>query len=229
MQKTLQLNEKYMDETKVHYKKEWPKNAMHMGQWRQVYLANEEYINHAQSIYPKLEAINIKYAQSRYNIWDEYLKRLNYQFNLVKYVGSFIPINVFNTIISKLSRTSYDDYITYKDHVKLYWDQYITYLKSKNAFGSIRYFSVMDEKDIPKTDKEFDDKKKKLNEMGINGSNLDKFFKPIDLSDLPKFNEIHISLAETIKDSLNFIIILFFMNALLIMVAIVSFLRKEIK
>jgi hypothetical protein len=121
-----------------------------------------------------------------------------------------------------LSRTDYSNLANFSVQTRRYRQQLIDYLNSKNAFSSLRYFTVMEEEpDFEVSDYgEYDEMLKKYGE-----------YKPdsLDVSDVPRFRYQRESVAKSFMRLIPDLVILFFTGIFFFVCALVAVLKYDVR
>lgn len=135
------------------------------------------------------------YRERTDRIWavkQDFYKQLRDQEKLATRLNRISPTGLFQEITEMITRTDIPNYERYIQQATLYRDTVFNYLESKDAFNSLRFFTVMEEKDILPTEEYA-----KVNYRKPDGSYYTlEDYAPLNVADFPRFSYQ----AETLSD-----------------------------
>jgi ABC-type transport system involved in multi-copper enzyme maturation permease subunit len=179
-------------------------------------------LRYHQSIHKQMVPLCLKAAEDIWNINRQYIDSLNRQKILASWIAKISPIFLYERIMNSLSRTNYSNLANFSDQARRYRQQLIDFLGSKNAFSSLRYFTVMEkEPDFEVSDDgEYYEMLKKYAEFEPD---------PLDISDVPRFRYQRESVATSFMKLLPDLVILLFMGIFFFACALVAVLKYDVR
>jgi len=200
--------------------------GIYSGQWR-ITQAPRVFMEWLRRLISSTEPLRIEYATRVWNIRRAYLDQLEKQVSLARSLSRLSPSSVLENIATILCRTDLESYLQFMDDVRAYRHSLIDYLKRKKAFSSLAYFTpkkedeILDGEEYRRWLQEADSGKRKWPCL--------QDYPPLDLSDLPQFIFRKASLAESLGRSWVDIVLLLITNAILFLLAHISFLRYDVR
>lgn len=187
-----------------------------------IQFATKGVIRYHQNVLRQIIPLQIKAAEDIWNINRQYVDSLNRQKIFASWIGKLSPIFLYERIMNGLSRTDYSNLENFSVQTRRYRQQLIDYLNSKNAFSSLRYFTVMEkEPDFEVSDyEEYGEMLKKYGE-----------FEPdsLDVSDVPRFRYQRESVANSFMRLIPDLVILFFMGIFFFVCVLVAVLKYDVR
>jgi hypothetical protein len=187
-----------------------------------IQFATKGAIRYHQSVYKQMVPLRLKAAEDIWDINRQYIDSLNRQKKVAGWIGKISPIFLYERIMNGLSRTDYSNLVNFSSQARRYRQQFIDYLGSKNAFSSLRYFTVMkNEPDFEVSDYgEYEEMLKKYS-----GHEPDS----LDVSDVPRFRYLQESVSTSLMRLLPDLVILIFMGIFFFACALVAVLRYDVR
>jgi len=100
-----------------------------------------QYYNIATKYYRHQAELGISYAEKIFHVRQAYEWQLHHAARLEAEVSYLSPAYILERLAESFAGTSIDDYDRFLAHCRTYRNQFITYLQSKNAFSSWRWFT----------------------------------------------------------------------------------------
>lgn len=172
------------------------------------------------------EPLSIEYADKIGSTYHDYYRKLEGQARLGEQISSISPLSLYLGAVSSISNTDAKTYDKFMKEAKGYRRQLISYLQTKNTFGSYRWFCNIGEKGMVPDEVWGSLTHERAREL-LNKWRADS--KPLNLSDMPRFNFNFPSVGEGLKTSLISIGLLVFVNILFFTLTFVSFLRYDVR
>jgi ABC-type transport system involved in multi-copper enzyme maturation permease subunit len=147
-----------------------------------------------------------------WEVKQDYYRQLKKQENLAVYLNRISPLGLYQETAEMISRTDTKNYERFIRQSVLYFESIYNYLESKDAFNSLRFFTVMEEKNIlPR-----EEYKKVNSQWSHNMSD----YPALNLSDFPRFEYQEEGLAETFSKIIVLLIVFVLFNIILFMVSV---------
>jgi ABC-type transport system involved in multi-copper enzyme maturation permease subunit len=144
------------------------------------------------------------------NVWtvkQDFYRQLRDQEKLAARLNRISPAGLFQEASEKIARTDIVNYERYIQQSTLFRDAVFKYLENKDAFRSLRFFTVMDEKDILPQEEY-----RKADHRKPDGSYYAlEDYEPLNLADFPRFHYQE----ETLSDIFPRVVTLLFVFVLL--------------
>jgi ABC-type transport system involved in multi-copper enzyme maturation permease subunit len=183
--------------------------------------ASEETINGFRKLFSFSEPIYKERAEKIWGVKQDYYFLLKGQEKLAAILNRMSPAGLYQEATEVIAETSISNYERFIQQTVMYRESIFNYLESKDALHSLRFFTVMEEKDlIPGKDfwKVYGNKKKP------DGSSYTiKDFSPLDLSDFPRFRYQEERLSDIFAKVMHFLIIFIVINLLFFIGSAVAF------
>ena len=110
--------------------------------------ATKALVKRKQRIYPVTEPLRIEYADRAWQTERRYIESLKRQKKTADILSEFSPISIYETLISRLSRTDVVSFERFYSQCRDYRRHLIDYLYRKKAFSSLRYFTSLKEEHL---------------------------------------------------------------------------------
>ncbi|MCJ7578977.1 MAG: ABC transporter permease subunit [Candidatus Aminicenantes bacterium] len=150
------------------------------------------------------------YRERTDKIWaakQDFYFKLRDQEKLATRLNRISPTGLFQEVSEMIARTDIPNYERYIQQAALFRESVFNYLEAKDAFKSLRFFTVMEEKDILPPEEY-----RKVNYRKPDGSSYTlEDYDPLNLSDFPRFSYQE----ETLPDIFPRVITLLFVLVLL--------------
>jgi len=151
------------------------------------------------------------YRERTDKIWaarqDFYIKLRN-QEKLATRLNRFSPSGLFQEVSEMIARTDISNYERYIQQAALFREAVFNYLESKNAFRSLRFFTVMEEKDILPLEEY-----RKINYRKPDGSYYTlEDYEPLNLADFPRFSYQEETLPDIFPRVITLLFVLILLN-----------------
>ena len=191
------------------------------------------------------EPLRIDYAQKKWSFRKVYIAKLERQQKIASYLSFLSPSEIFKESVNGLCSNNAENHYDFLEQTRNYRLELIQYYNEKKLFGSFLYFTQQDPKSFLtademvnfmtngncKTKSEFDIKRngdwKYLTTL-IPNSNLWEW-KPIDLSQFPKFDYRPGNILDDIHHSLLHIVALIALILILFYFSYRAFVRYDVR
>lgn len=178
------------------------------------------------------EPMRISYADKKWSYQKSWLDALAKQERIRQVLSWLSPSEIFSQISSNLSRTSSGTYLTYMEKVREYRETLIQYFKQKSLFNSCIYFTQQDPKTFVK--------QADLEALAASGqidwehfkvpANWEpRYYKPLDLSDVPQFTYTTATSGETLKQSIGLLIGLLLPGIIFLSAIVYIFMKYDVR
>jgi len=147
--------------------------------------APKETVDYYIKYYRFAGALSQKRADDVRIVKQDYYLLLKKQENLATLLSRISPAGLFQDATEMTSRTDVSNYEKFIRQAAFYRESIFNYLRAKDAFNSLRFFTVMEEKDILPSE-EFR-RKKAFQKPDGNYYKIEDF-SPLDLGDFPRFD-----------------------------------------
>jgi len=166
------------------------------------------------------EKLRIQYADKVFDLYQRYFRTLSQQASLAQNIARLSPASHYLFASSAIAKTDLKNYLSFLQQARLYREELIQYLYSKDAFG-LTWFTRMKAEQLLEAEK----LKQKSREEQIPYS-WDEI-EPLDLSDCPQFQYVSFGIVESFSLAWLDFVLLFGFNVLFFMAAYLSFLKYE--
>jgi ABC-type transport system involved in multi-copper enzyme maturation permease subunit len=207
--------------------------------------ATKSFFERMRSIKELGDPLLVDYADKKWSFRKAYITKLEEQQKTAQNLSYLSPSEIFKESVNRLCATNAESHYTFLDQTRKYRKELIQYYKGNKLFSSFLYFTQQDPNSFMtademvsfmtngdcKTFKEFNTKRKgdwKYLKIGIPNANLWEW-KPIDLSQFPKFNYLPAMVLNDIQNSLLQIIMLFVLAFVLFYFSYKSFIRYDVR
>lgn len=193
------------------------------------------------------EPLRIDYADKKWSFRKDYITKLEKQQKIARYLSFLSPSEIFKESVNGLCASNAESHYNFLDQTHRFREELINYYKEKKLFSSCLYFTQQDPKNFMTSDEivnyltkgdlkslaELEAKKDPmyLGKYMINklpNSNINEW-KPIDLSQFPKFNYLPAKVLNDIQNSLVQIIVLFALAFILFYFSYRAFIRYDVR
>jgi ABC-type transport system involved in multi-copper enzyme maturation permease subunit len=171
--------------------------------------------------------LELQYADKIWELYQEYDRNTDRQRSLARLLSRISPAWTYYNASSILSGTDVESYLGFMDQARKYRQTLIDYAQSNGGFATLLYFTRMTMDDAPTTE----EAREIFNRIGQNGfekkmMEYKKNVKPFD--GMPVF-QYKPDVVENLLNALTDLAILAILNAILFMIAYVSFMRGKVK
>ena len=161
-------------------------------------------------------------------IWQvkqQFYLQLRKQEKLATGLGRLSPTGLFQEAAEILARTDISNYERYIRQSVLYRESVYSYLEAKDAFRSLRFFTVMEEKDVlPR------EEYRKVNYRKPDGSRYTmEDYPPLDLNDFPRFRYIEEKFPEIVARTALLLMIFIGLNFVLFIGSVWAFTYYDVR
>jgi len=193
------------------------------------------------------EPLRVDYADKKWSFRKVYIEGLEKQRRIAQYLSFLSPSEIFKESVNSLCATNAGSHYNFLDQTRRYREELIRYYKEKKLFSSYLYFTQEDPKSFMTADEmvnyltkgdlktyaELEAKNDfwyifKYNAGPLPNSNIWEW-KPIDLSQFPKFNYQPANVLDDIRDSLLYIGVLFALALALFYLSYRAFIRYDVR
>ncbi|RMG54235.1 MAG: DUF3526 domain-containing protein [Acidobacteria bacterium] len=206
-----------------------------------------QYYNIATKYYSHQAELGISYAEKIFHVRQEYEWPLHRAARVEAGISYLSPAYILERLAESFAGTSIDDYDRFLAHCRTYRNQFITYLQSKDAFSSWRWFTddppnarpwvsffglkpedVTSERVIQQVWARIDPAMMERWQKIIAQDNEDPA-RILDLSDMPRFSYGSPDVRDIITRSAIDLGLMLAMNVVLFAVSFVLFLRYDVR
>jgi ABC-type transport system involved in multi-copper enzyme maturation permease subunit len=110
--------------------------------------ADQSTIDYFKRLISYSEPLLRKKADDIWNVKQDYYRVLKKQEKLASFLAGWLPAGLYEEATELVSKTDLANYEKFIQQSILYRESIFQYLQSKDAYHSLRYFTVMEEKDI---------------------------------------------------------------------------------
>lgn len=181
--------------------------------------ADRDTINYIKKLILFSEPLLRKKADEIWNVKQDYYRVLKKQKSLASFLACWLPTGLYEEATELVSRTDPSNYEKFIQQATLYRESIFQYLESKNAYNSLRYFTVMEEKDILPYEEYIKQDRKKPD--GTYYSIVDS--PPLKLDDFPRFEYQRERLAIFLPGALAFLLAFFVFSLALFISSAIAF------
>jgi len=173
----------------------------------------------------RLEPLRIRYADRAWQVYQSYYDRLYEQSMLARNLSRISPAAAFYNVAAALAGTDVNAHLAFLKRARQYRDELITYMKSKQAFSSLLYFTRKTEGEL-RTQEEL--KEAMVRGEDIEGKGWDAVA-PLELGDLPRFDQHPAAVSASVEPVLVDLSLLVVLNVIFFTLAYMLFLRGHVK
>lgn len=171
------------------------------------------------------EPLRIRHANEMLKLYRGYYTDLEKQAKVARRISRLSPAWAYYEAVSALARTDIGKYLHFIERTWAYRDVLIAYMKGKKAFSSIAFFTRLKESELLPAQAW----KQRQRELSKQGKQLTwDQVKPLDLSDLPRFEFKGEGIAPSIKKSLPDLAILILLNGIFFTGAFALFIKARV-
>jgi ABC-type transport system involved in multi-copper enzyme maturation permease subunit len=189
--------------------------------------APQETIDGFRSLFAFSEPLYRERAEDIWRVKQDYYLLLKNQEKQATFLNRISPTGLFQEVTEIIARTGVSNYERFIQQAMMYRESMFDYLESKGAFHSLRFFTVMKEKDlIPRKDfwKLYENWRKP------DGSSYTiKDYPPLSLDDFPRFRYHEEGLSEVFPKIMFFFIIFVVINLLFFIGSAVAFTFYDVR
>jgi len=172
--------------------------------------------------------LELEYADRIWSLYREYKGDMDRQLSLSRFLSRTSPAWVYYNAAAIVAGTDVGNYLRLMDQARKHRQVLISYAESNGGLASLLYFTRITIEDAPTT-AEAKDMTQRLGKKGFE-ERMEKYTKDIKpFDDLPVFQYQREEMARGLLRSLTDIAILVILNAILFMLAHVSFVRGRVK
>jgi len=183
------------------------------------------------------EPLRIQYADKVNSVRQEYFRELEGQSSLANNLARISPSVSYENLMSALAKTDLNSYMKFIGRARIYRDELINYLQSKEAFKSFLYITrqkeeeMFDGEEFQKWFKKYWDEWDRQIKAGKKPSEADPWnsVKPLNLNDMPVFQFKGLSIAGNIGYTMPDLAILIALNLIFFLFVYISFLRGGVR
>lgn len=181
--------------------------------------ANKETVDFFRKLIAYSEPLFKERTDAIWKAKQDYYRQLRNQEKLATVLSRVSPTGLYQEAAEMISRTDIKNYEKFIQQTGLYRESIFDYLESKDAFRSLRFFTVMEEKDIlPR------EEYRKVVHRKPDGSYYTiRDYPPLNLTDYPRFNYQDERLSEIFPRMISLVIIFIFLNLILFIGSAVAF------
>jgi len=110
--------------------------------------ADQNTIEYFKKLISFSEPLLRKKADDIWNVKQDYYRHLKEQEKVASFVVKWLPTGLYEEATEFVSKTDLSNYEIFVQQAIFYRESIFQYLQSKDAYHSLRYFTVMEEKDI---------------------------------------------------------------------------------
>jgi len=160
-----------------------------------------------------------KKADDIWNVKQDYYRSLKRQEKLSSFLAEWLPTGLFDEATELVSKTNLANYEKFIQQAILYRESIFQYLQSKDAYNSLRYFTVVEEKDLLS-----DEQWMKISMQKPDGSYRTVMDSPpLQLDDFPRFKYQQESLPDLLSRALAFLLAFILFNLGLFICSAIAF------
>ena len=182
--------------------------------------ADQNAINYYKKYFSFTEPLYKKRADDIWKIKEDYYLLLKRQGKLATFLNRISPRGLYQETAELVSKTGVLNYERFIQQAALYRQSIFNYFQSKDAFSSLRFFTVMEEKDILPA-KEYAERSAWQKADGSYYKMQD--FSPLDLSDFPRFTYQKERMSDILVKVISLFIVFIVVNAVLFIGSAVAF------
>ena len=181
---------------------------------------NKETIEYFQRLIAFTEPLMKERSEKIWQAKQEYYFALRRQEKLASFISRISPTGLFQEAAEIISKTDIRTYENFIQQAQLQREAVYSYLESKNAFNSLRFFTVLEEKDL--LPREEYSRVKPYQKPGGGYYKLEDF-SPLSLEDFPRFEYKDIPLSTSLQNILYFLIVFVMVNFVFLAAAAAAF------
>ena len=191
------------------------------------------------------EPLRISYADKKWRFRKNYISKIELQQRIAQYLSFLSPSEIFKESVNRLCATNAGSHYDFMDQTRRYREELINYYKQNKLFSSYLYITQTDPKNFMTADEmvnaltkgeiktlaDLNAKKDPWNFKYFTGTLPDNFndWKPIDLSQFPKFSYRPADVLEDVSHSLVHIGVLFVLALVLFYFSYMAFIRYDVR
>jgi len=168
------------------------------------------------------------YRERTDKIWavkQDFYMQLRNQEKLATRLNRISPAGLFQEVSEMIARTDITNYERYIQQAALYRDSVFNYLESKDAFRSLRFFTVMEEKDVLPLEEY-----RKVNYRKPDGSYYTlEDYDPLNLSDFPRFSYQEETLPDIFPRVVTLLIVFVLLNLIFFLGSATAFYFYDVR
>jgi ABC-type transport system involved in multi-copper enzyme maturation permease subunit len=182
--------------------------------------APRETIDYYQKFFLFAEPLYKERAEEIWKVKQDYYLLLKRQEKFAAGVSRVSPAGLYQETAELIARTGILNYERFIRQAMIYRESFFNYLNSKDAFHSIRFFTVMEEKDVPTLEEYI---KKPVLRKADGGYYWIQDFAPLDLSDFPRFVYQKDRMSDVFLKVISLLILFVIINAILFIASALAF------
>ncbi len=183
--------------------------------------ADQSTIDYFKRLISYSEPLLRKKADDIWNVKQDYYRVLKRQEKLASFLAGWLPTGLLDEATELISKTDLVNYERFIQQAILYRESIFQYLQSKDAYHSLRYFTVMEEKDILPYEEYM--KKMQSRKKPDGGYYTIKDHPPLQLDDFPRFKYQQESLPDFLPRALAFLLAFIVFNLGLFICSAIAF------
>ena len=168
------------------------------------------------------------YRERTDKIWavkQDFYMQLRNQEKLATRLNRLSPTGLFQEVSEMVARTDIFNYERYIQQATLFREAVFNYLEAKDAFRSLRFFTVMEEKDILPLEEY-----RKVNYRKPDGSRYTlEDYDPLNLSDFPRFSYQEETLPDIFPRVITLLFVLVLLNLIFFLGSAGAFYRYDVR
>lgn len=182
--------------------------------------ADQNTVNYYKKYLNFVEPLRKERADEVWKVKQDYYRLLKNQEKLATLLCRISPAGLYQEATELLARTGVLNYERFIQQAILYRESIFNYFRSKDAYNSLRFFTVMEDKDILP----YEEFVKKPSWQKADGSywRLEDFL-PLDLADFPRFEYQKERMSDILVKALSLFIGFIVINAILFFGSAVAF------
>lgn len=183
--------------------------------------ADQSTIDYFKRLISFSEPLLRKKANDIWNVKQDYYRALMKQEKLASFLARWLTTGLYEEATELVSKTDLANYEKFIQQAILYRESIFQYLQSKDAYHSLRYFTVMEEKDILP----FEEYMKKMWSRKKPGGGYYTIsdHPPLQLYDFPRFSYQQEGLPDFLPRAIIFLVIFMMLNLLFFVASAVAF------
>jgi ABC-type transport system involved in multi-copper enzyme maturation permease subunit len=182
--------------------------------------ADQNAINYYKKYFSFTEPLYKKRADEIWKIKQDYYLLLKRQGKLAAFLNRISPTGLYQETVELISKTGVLNYERFIQQATLYRESIFNYFHSKDVFNSLRFFTVMEERDILPAE----EYAKRSPWRKPDGSYYKiQDFSPLDLSDFPRFEYQKERMSDNLAGVISLFIVFIVINTVLFIGSAVAF------
>ncbi len=192
------------------------------------------------------EPLRVTYADKKWVVQKDYITKLEQQQKIAQLLSFLSPSEIFKESVNRLCATNAESHYDFLDQTRRYREELINYYKANKLFSSYLYFTQQDPKSFMTADEMVNALTKgEIKTLADLNAKKDpwvfKYFtgtlpntntsewKPIDLSQFPKFSYRSAKVLEDIRHSMIYIGVLFALALGLFYFSYKAFIKYDVR